>query len=664
LDRSDIDQQLAMIGTQISEFKRLMTIEGQRSQAEFNQLLMDHRRRTAEMEANVQSLKLKKQEASARSAAKETELAGVKNQINQVQKSIAAGLGGQADMAFLVTQRDTLEVQVRDANHLAESFSEQITLVEASLAQWKSEDVNQLMVPATSRYASEIESLHRTELELKQQAARREVTSGGNGRVVAVFCRPGDLLNSLQPILTIQEQTFSYVDAYMPDGFAGDLGGGSRVQIVSRRVGVTPAQGTVAFVDPGYVQLPPSLLGPANPLRGVVNARRVRIALDSPHSIMPGEIVLVKTTAQVVEQHASAEIKAPSGRVAESTRLADESALVATSGSAVPALVVPPAPVLPAIAADVPVAKPEGSKASTTLMSIPYELTKRSHFEPSGLVWLADLDRYVVISDDTGVEPAQRFAPWLYLMDRAGQVELQPVEIEGISEIADLESISAGPDGTLFVLSSQSLSAKGKRHESRTLLVQVERSGRTFKAKHSIPLLKAIVSAYNTEQLTALGLPAEQVAEPGTLVLDVEGSAWRDGSLYIGLKEPVSSKGAIIWRLDRVADLLAGKPLEAGQLSIWSTVDLGKGNGIADISFMVSGRMVVTSTRADESAGQLSRVALVGEPVSGVSAATILLDVPDVQIEGVTEIAPGHLTAVTDKGKKVPDLWDIPVEQR
>ena len=82
--------------------------------------------------------------------------------------------------------------------------------------------------------------------------------------------------------------------------------------------------------------------------------------------------------------------------------------------------------------------------------------------EPSGVVWAAPIDRYLVVSDDTGPEEG-RHAPWLLTMDRQGRFDAEPVRIHGIDELNDAESICAGPRGTFFVTTSHSPSVTSTR---------------------------------------------------------------------------------------------------------------------------------------------------------------------------------------------------------
>ena len=55
-----------------------------------------------------------------------------------------------------------------------------------------------------------------------------------------------------------------------------------------------------------------------------------------------------------------------------------------------------------------------------------------------------------------------------------------------------------------------------------------------------------LLKSYSWQELRTLGL--EKFEADGKPVLNIEGAAFHDDALYLGLKEPVSSKGAIIWK--------------------------------------------------------------------------------------------------------------------
>ena len=64
-----------------------------------------------------------------------------------------------------------------------------------------------------------------------------------------------------------------------------------------------------------------------------------------------------------------------------------------------------------------------------------------SLFEPSGLVARASEHRYLLVSDDTGRDETEGL-PWLFAMSAQGSVAPEPIVLEGVRELSDLEAIT------------------------------------------------------------------------------------------------------------------------------------------------------------------------------------------------------------------------------
>ena len=186
----------------------------------------------------------------------------------------------------------------------------------------------------------------------------------------------------------------------------------------------------------------------------------------------------------------------------------------------------------------------------------------------------------------------------IFLMDVDGVVEADPVILQGVKEINDLESIALAPDGIIYLVSSQNLNKKGKRSEARQQILKVKREGRSFKVVGSVSLYDVLTASCDSACLAGLGLG--QTAENGQLELNIEGAAWKDGALLLGLKAPVSDKGAVIWRLGNPDALFEKARLEPGQLSVLGMVDLGFVNGrrasISDLLVGGNGDIYILST--------------------------------------------------------------------
>jgi len=221
-------------------------------------------------------------------------------------------------------------------------------------------------------------------------------------------------------------------------------------------------------------------------------------------------------------------------------------------------------------------------------IKVPRQISERTGLELSGAAWSSALSRYLLVSDDIN-ENGEKHVPLLFALSEAGQLDASPIEIEGISELNDPESITAGPDGTFFVCTSHSPNKKGHLPESRRRLVQLA-LGADRKAK---VIGQVDLSAARTTD----GKPAWGEAS----ALDIEGIAFREGALFIGLKSPLDGDGsAAILRLPEVASVVKSGSVPAGALTLWSRARFcvpheGKAvcEGIADLAFLPDGSLLV-----------------------------------------------------------------------
>src|ERR1041385_4823353 len=92
--------------------------------------------------------------------------------------------------------------------------------------------------------------------------------------------------------------------------------------------------------------------------------------------------------------------------------------------------------------------------------------------EPSGVVWAAPLNRYLVVSDDTGTED-RKHLPRVMAMSRQGAFDETPVPILGVDKLNDPEAICRGPDGSFFLTTSHSPNKKGRTSAARRMLLHL-----------------------------------------------------------------------------------------------------------------------------------------------------------------------------------------------
>jgi len=283
-------------------------------------------------------------------------------------------------------------------------------------------------------------------------------------------------------------------------------------------------------------------------------------------------------------------------------------------------------------------------------IKVPREISERTGLELSGAAWSEALSRYILVSDDISDEGAKH-TPLLFALTEAGQLDSAPIQIEGISELNDPESITPGPDGTLFVCTSHSLNKKGHLPESRRRLLQIA-LGADRKAK-----------VIGQVDLSGARTGDGKSPWPESGPLDIEGIAFREGALYLGLKSPLTADGrASILRLLDVVSVVKSGVVPAGALSPWSQARFcvphgGKTvcEGIADLAFLPDGSLLVAGNAPKgmptDGGGSLWKL-------SAANRAPVLLKRFDgLKPEGIA-LAPDHTSAIVvfDTDGRQP-LW-------
>jgi hypothetical protein len=279
---------------------------------------------------------------------------------------------------------------------------------------------------------------------------------------------------------------------------------------------------------------------------------------------------------------------------------------------------------------------------------------QNTSIEPSGVVWAAALDRYLVVSDDTGLE-TNKHQPEVFAMTRQGAFDEAPVPILGIAELNDPESICGGPDGTFFLSTSHSANKKGHTKPARRQLLQLRLEGRALRVMGQVDLTTA-------QDANGRGLLEIAGLDPGG-ALDIEAITYRGGALLVGLKAPLTSNGsAVILRLEAPAQVLQTGHIGPGALTRFREVKLSGSRsggkiprGIADLLSLPDGSIVLLANSPK------------GMPSDGggaifwlkrdASAAVFLHDFPGLKPEGVALAEDGKgLVLVFDTDLR-PPLW-------
>jgi hypothetical protein len=235
-------------------------------------------------------------------------------------------------------------------------------------------------------------------------------------------------------------------------------------------------------------------------------------------------------------------------------------------------------------------------------LKLPQALIDKTRFEPSGAAWIAEASAFLVVSDDTGIQDTENDgAPILFLVSLEGDVSL--LDMRGLPDsVSDLEAVTRSPDGDLWLLCSQSKSKKGKRPDKRQWLIQAKYVARTDDGP-------AHVQVSNHAKLFGR-LPEVRRHDD----LDLEGCAWLDGTLLLGVKEPLTDRGeAQVWKLANPKSLF--DPDVPCDVTTFATFALPTGaeekhGGVSDL-LVAGGVLYILSTLpAGPDCGSLWKVSL------------------------------------------------------
>jgi len=464
---------------------------------------------------------------------------------------------------------------------------------------------------------------------LKQRREGYVLRATQAGSVSVIEKRAGDVVDAGRPIVRLVTAEDRVV-ACVPERSALSLREGDPAKLTIRGRGGAPLHGHTLALGPLVTELPSRCwASPRVPQWG----REVTIALDEPIELLAGQAFDVAFEPSPV--HTPAATSAPNSALPPGIGLPNNGAAGCTTTP-----------------------DPKNPATAPATMILPPDLARRSRFEPSGVLARPSEGRYLIVSDDTGQKDDHEGEPWIFAMNAKGEVAADPVQIQGVREVDDLEAITAGGEGEIFLLSSQSLSKKGKRKPARTALLRVRQDGAGLRVDGEAHLAEWLDR--DTAQAAALGIT------DGTRALDIEGMTYRDGALYLGLKAPLDAEGnALVWKIASPGALFSAGPEGAG-ISLWGRVkvdvEIGSDKlpgGISDLLFFQDGTLAITSTpsTADGAAGALWRV---DHAQGGAMTPQLVQRFPGVKPEGISpSLAGGKLMLVFDAGAEAPLFQEV-----
>lgn len=400
---------------------------------------------------------------------------------------------------------------------------------------------------------------------LETQKRNLYVFAEVDGVVGAVNFKKGEMVPAFTSLLTLSPQNPSYVDGFVHESLHTRLEVGREVSVIPVASGGAALPGRIVSVGSRIIMMPLRLtIYPNQQVWG----REVVVEIPPGNNLLLGEKVQIKPKRNFLPFNIGV------------TEMAKAT----------------------------PVQKPgvAGSLAAETdprEMRMPAQLSRRFDFEPSGAIYLSDIRKFLVISDDTD----ERKTASLFLVDRDGNVEDQVLFVPNVGEISDLESISQSGD-FVYLMTSQSLNKKGKEKPERNLFVRARRTGLNFSAVEVLDfrglLLGAIAGSSDTKMKEAL-----RKADPQDV--EIESHFVDQNTLTLGFKKGFGPQAEILLVVIQDVDqLFKTRSLKPSQIS-GKWVDFGRGPGsphrLSDL-IKVQGRMYATTVCTKEDCGGIWRL--------------------------------------------------------
>lgn len=608
LDTSTIDAEIA-----VAEARRAQLDADMR----FEQTLIEQR-----LDQEVEGLERERARQREEQARADAEAKALEGEVSRVKQLVEQRQAVADDLSGLGLKQAAANAVATSKPRTIGVLSKQLAAAEGRRRETK----NQSSAFAAKLAAGLLVAERDVEL-LRRRRAGYVLRAAQPGSVAAIDRHAGDVADAGMPVVRLVTAEARVV-ACVPERSALSLREGDAARLVLRGRGGAPLRGHTVALGPLVTELPSRCwASPKVPLWG----REVTVALDEPVEMIAGQAFDVTFE--------------PS----------PGSASPAPANAAPPAVAAPSSTSAPGSSVNAP--SDRGPSPAPAAMKVPAQLSRRTRFEPSGLLARPVDGRYLIVSDDTGHEDHEG-EPWLFTMSASGVVDPEPVRLTGIREVNDLEAITAGDQGELYLMSSQSYSRKGRRKPARTALFRVRQDGSGFRVDGEAHLAEWLDS--DPAQAAALGLT------DGTRALDVEGLAFRDGALYVGLKAPLDGEGrALIWKVGARALFDAGAA--GAGFSLWGRarldVELGGQTvpgGISELLFLQDGTLAIASTpaTADGAAGALWRV---DQAQGGALTPRLIRRFPSVKPEGLAPSLGGDkLMIVFDAGGATPLFQEVP----
>lgn len=573
LHNPELELRISQISHELNELRSRKSAHATLSRSEILQLKAQQAERTSEIRAEIHELE-------------------AQYELNRQLVSELRSLSGDMPGAASADVRNPILVKLESLRKLLKLVQDPSRVYEQRLSNALSSDGDPLG-----------EQVMRLEDELRILSGDRNrlvILAQIDGIIGSVDFKVGEKVSPFTPILTLHAASPSMVRGYIHEDMSSQVKVREKVEVRSNHNRRNQVDGEVVGVGTRIVEYPERLRKRADIL---IWGREIVVRLPPDNRFLLGEKVLISLPgkkgipgARRPENAVTAAAGLPGSAPELAASLAPSASAAAAAGKEPIAISEISPPAAPAKASPSASSAPaKAVAASGPAQASPLAgAVDVAGIEASGLLFLPDLGRFLVVSDDN---PKKQ--PLLHLMDTAGRIE-KTLPIRGLDKMDDMEAISGetADGGALWVLSSQSRTRGGKLPEPRRLLVKFRRKGADLDLVGKVVLLDLL------ERLASRH-PGKDWARflKGGLAAgthDIEGMSVEAGDLYLGFKAPLHGGKAVILRIAGADSLVAGREPAAEAISIWKSLDLkdarlGIACGIADLVF-VAGDLWILST--------------------------------------------------------------------
>lgn len=606
LDTDMVHQQIRIAEAELRELEAQVAAE-----AKFLDLSVLERKRL--FQSDLERAEIELGEVRSGCASDRAELAAVEEELSRQRDLVQRSLTSSGRMHELQVRITALQEVVASCPSRMEGLESRKLAAQQRYDVWRLTSENSLggrgsheqLHPLELRSARQREHLDLLRIRLENMSLRAPI----DGEVVSVLALTGNVLTPGDPLMVIVEANPRQVIAYIEEDRDLRIAAGDRAVMRPRDRAGVPVEGAVVAIAETVSQMPPRFWTlPTRPRWG----RQVFIRIDPAHDASPGEAFDITFKSR------------------------KEALALASTDRASAAL-------------------EKVTNEGISPLVVPANLLERSRFEPSGIIWVESMQQYLSVSDDTGLEEVAENSPWVFPIDRSGGVGQQPLPIEGVPRVNDLEGIAASPDGKVYLIASQSENRKGIRRSLRTIFICARLEANRLRSENHVSFHDLLAEAGQSDPrfLASLGLEAGRHREGPTV--EIEGLAWHRGALFLGLKKPLDSAGrALIWRIGKPDHLFTRRSLSGAELALWKRVLLrveGIPAGISELLLLDNGSLILAGT--NDRGGALFRAT---ETVEDELRASIFRMYPGLKPEGLCLSPDRRLVVVFDQQQNSP-LW-------